>query len=102
MEDENGRWWVRGVVSDPKACGCTCHFVHLPLTFPGEVVHTLPQLPFAADAMNQARSRPAGPVVILQGPHGASALGAPRAGLSLSGTLSVGLCWAFWPVTRAD
>lgn len=67
MNDGNGRPRGRDVVSDPRSCNCTWRTVHSPLAFPVEVAHTLPLLPFVASAMNQAGSRPAGPVVPITG-----------------------------------
>lgn len=62
--------------------------IHLWLSLSG-AVHTLPLPFFVLGALDQARNRPARRVVILQGPHGPSALGAPKVG-HLSDTLDIG------------
>lgn len=90
MNDGNRRPRGRDVVSDPRACNCTCRTVHSPLAFPVEVAHTLPLLPFVAGTMNQAGSRPAGPGVPIAGSLWAFGPGCWKSSSLPLGTLSGG------------
>ena len=69
MEGGSGRQWGKGAVwsqTPGLAAALATLTVHLPLAVPGGAAHTL-LLPFVAGMVSQARSRPAGPVVVLQG-----------------------------------
>lgn len=83
-------WRVEGrdVVSDPRACCSACHAAHSPPASPSGRLTPFP-VSLCSCAMNEARSRPAGVLGVLQGPQGPSAWGAPRTGHSLWHTW----CW---------
>lgn len=89
LEDGGGMQWGRGMVSEPRARSCTCHPLHLPLAIPvRDGPHPSPDS-LCSWCNESGQDRPARLVVILQGPHGPFASGAPRAGHP-SGTVSVG------------